>query len=72
MEDDEPSDFIKYQKFEPYMLNVLKNNEYPPDDPETLLAAFKVLWCLNEKLLDPEQKGYIDKELLKTFLEEKG
>jgi hypothetical protein len=54
------------------MLNVLKNNEYPPDDPETLLAAFKVLWCLNEKLLDPEQKGYIDKELLKTFLEEKG
>ena len=34
------------------MLRVLKEGEYKPDDPETLLAAFKIL--------DPEGKGYIE------------
>lgn len=52
IEEDEVSEFIKYEKFEPYMLKVLKEREFEPDDPETLLAAFK--------LLDPENKGYIE------------
>lgn len=43
IEEDEPSEYIKYQKFEPYMMEVLKSNEYDPDDTETLLAAFRIL-----------------------------
>ena len=42
IEDDEPSDYIKYQKFEPYMLKVLKEKEFDPEDTDTLLAAFRV------------------------------
>jgi Ca2+-binding EF-hand superfamily protein len=64
IEEDEPSEYIKYTKFEPYMLKVLKEREYDPDDSETLLAAFK--------LLDPEGKGYIEVDMMKTFLEKEG
>ncbi|EWS71430.1 EF-hand calcium-binding domain protein (macronuclear) [Tetrahymena thermophila SB210] len=64
IEEDEPSEFIKYSKFEPYMLKVLKEREYEPDDPEALLAAFK--------LLDQEGKGYIEIDMMKTFLEKQG
>lgn len=51
LEEDEVSEFIKYEKFEPYMLKVLKEKTFEMDDTETLLAAFK--------LLDVENKGYI-------------
>ena len=43
LEDDEPSDFIKYEKFEPYMLQVLMSNEFEPATAERLLDAFKIL-----------------------------
>ena len=43
LEGDEPSDYIKFEKFEPYMLNVLMTNEYEPNPAEHLLAAFRVL-----------------------------
>ena len=56
LEDDEPSDFIKYNKFETYMIEVLTKNEYEPNPAEHLLAAFKVL--------DPEGKGYIRKDVM--------
>ena len=64
LEGDEPSDFIKYDKFEPYMLNVLMINEYEPNPAEHLLAAFRVL--------DPEGKGYIKKDVMKELLTTKG
>lgn len=52
IEDDEPSDFIKYSKFEPFMLRILKDIDYDPDDPETLMAAFKVIITLIIVFLD--------------------
>ncbi|EGR34667.1 hypothetical protein IMG5_004150 [Ichthyophthirius multifiliis] len=64
IEDDEPSEFIKYSKFETYMLKVLKSREYEPDEPEALLAAFK--------LLDQEGKGYIEIQTMETLLKEQG
>ena len=64
LEGDEPSDFIKYEKFEPYMLQVLQTNEYEPNPAEHLLAAFRVL--------DPEGKGYIQKDVMKELLTTKG
>ena len=30
LEDDEPSDFIKYDKFETYMVGVMQKNEFEP------------------------------------------
>ena len=64
LEGDEPSDYIKYDKFEPYMLDVLMVNEYEPNPAEHLLAAFRVL--------DPEGKGYIKKDVMKELLTTKG
>ena len=67
IEEDEPLESIKYSKFEPYMLRgtilpylVLKEQEFEPDEPETVLAAFR--------LLDPEGKGYIEIEEMKRHL----
>jgi Ca2+-binding EF-hand superfamily protein len=42
----------------------LKDQEFEPDDPETVLAAFR--------LLDPEGKGYIEIEEMKRHLETSG
>ena len=46
------------------MLNVLMINEYEPNPAEHLLAAFRVL--------DPESKGYIKKDVMKELLTTKG
>jgi len=64
LEDDEPSDTIKYEKFEAYLLDVLNKNEYEPNPAEHLIAAFKVL--------DPEGKGYIRKDVMKNLLTTQG
>ena len=56
LEDDEPSDYIKYEKFEPFMLHVLMTNEFEPKTPERLLEAFKIL--------DPQGLGYIRKDVM--------
>ena len=46
------------------MLNVLSTNEYEPNPSEHLLAAFRVL--------DPEGKGFIRKDVMKTLLTTQG
>ena len=43
LEDDEPSDFIKYEKFQQYMLEFMDKNEFEPPQSEQLLAAFRTL-----------------------------
>ena len=43
------------------MLNVLLNNEYEPIERDQLLQAFRVL--------DPEGKGYVKKEVMEYLLE---
>ena len=64
LEDDEPSEYIKYEKFEPYMLDVLMKNEFEPSPAEHLLAAFR---CL-----DPGNTGRIKVEVIKELLTTKG
>ena len=64
LEDDEPSDYIKLTKFEPYMLEVLEKNEFEPSPAEHLLAAFRVL--------DTEGKGRIPFDVLKNLLMNEG
>ena len=46
------------------MLQVLMNNEFEPAPAEHLLAAFRIL--------DPEGKGYIKKDVMKYLLTTKG
>ena len=64
LEEDEPSDFIKYEKFEPYMVEVLMRDEFPPAPAEHLLAAFRTL--------DPANTGRIKKEVIEELLMTKG
>jgi Ca2+-binding EF-hand superfamily protein len=42
------------------MLKVLREKEFEPDEPEILMAAFK--------LLDQEEKGYIEVEVIRNTL----
>jgi hypothetical protein len=42
MQEDEPSTFVTYERFEKKMLEVLFTNEYEPDTDEMLLSAFRV------------------------------
>ncbi len=62
--DDEPSDYIKYEKFEPYMLQVLMTNEFEPASAERLLDAFKIL--------DPQGLGYVRKDVMHQLLTTRG
>ena len=64
LEEDEPSEFIKYEKFEPYMVNVLMQNEFEASPAEHLLAAFR---CL-----DPLNTGRIKVDVIKELLTTKG
>ena len=64
LEEDNPSDFVKYEKFEAYMVPVLMSNEFEPSPPEHLMAAFR---CL-----DPEGKGYVRKDIAMNLLNSKG
>ena len=42
MQDDEPSSFVTFDRFEQKMLELLESDEYAPDSEDTLLAAFRV------------------------------
>jgi calmodulin len=64
IQEDEPTTYVYYEKFEKYMLNAIINNEFEPDDGETLLAAFRIL--------DPEGKGYIEVDTMKKLLMNEG
>ena len=46
------------------MLKVLREKEFEPDEPEILMAAFK--------LLDQEEKGYIEVEVIRNTLQKNG
>lgn len=64
MQEDEPSTFVSYERFEKKMLEVLYTNEYQPDSDETLLSAFRVI--------DSEKKGFIEAESMRELLVTKG
>ncbi|KDO34611.1 hypothetical protein SPRG_00674 [Saprolegnia parasitica CBS 223.65] len=64
MQDDEPSTFVTYEKFEKKMLEVMYSHEYEPDSDEALMAAFRVL--------DPDKKGYLEADVMKELLLTKG
>lgn len=60
IQEDEPLNFVTYEKFEKKMLEVLRDHEYAPDTDDTLLRAFRVL--------DTENRGYIEAETMREIL----
>ena len=64
LEDDEPSQFVKKEKVEAFMVNVLMTNEFEPAPAEHLLAAFRIM--------DPQGTGRIPIDVLRELLTTKG
>jgi len=64
MQEDEPTNYVHYDKFEKFMLNAIISEEFEPDDMETLLAAFR--------FFDQEGRGYIEIDVMKKILKENG
>jgi len=60
IEEEEPTGFINFDRFERMMSRILLENQYPRDSEEKLLRAFRTL--------DPENKGYVEAEKIRTLL----
>ena len=43
MEEEEPTGFVRYEKFEPVLCRILLERRYQPASEEQLLKAFKVI-----------------------------
>ncbi|XP_003385793.1 PREDICTED: EF-hand calcium-binding domain-containing protein 2-like [Amphimedon queenslandica] len=64
IEEEEPTGFILYDKFQPMMARVLIEGRYKPVSEEQLLKAFKVL--------DKDKKSYLTPEQLKEYMTTEG
>ena len=64
MQDDEPTGFISYAKFEKKMLQILASKEWEPDSADLLLQAFRTI--------DHENTGFISAELIEELLTTRG
>uniref|UniRef100_A0A7S4FQB2 EF-hand domain-containing protein n=1 Tax=Eutreptiella gymnastica TaxID=73025 RepID=A0A7S4FQB2_9EUGL len=79
IEEDEPTGFIKYSKFEPLMLDILLTDEYRPTPKDGKEMPSELMVRNSEDLIlqafevfDPEKKGYLDSEQLKELLTSQG
>lgn len=64
MQDDEPSGFVHYDKFEKVMLRLLATKELEPDPQDILLQAFKTI--------DSNNTGHIPADVMEELLTGKG
>ncbi|XP_030055383.1 dynein regulatory complex protein 8 [Microcaecilia unicolor] len=64
VEDEEPTGYIRFEKFLPMMTRVLLERRYRPSTEDVLLRAFEVL--------DQNQKGFLTKEELIKYMTEEG
>lgn len=64
LEEEEPTGFIRYEKFEQLVLRIVKESEYPRDSEERIITAFQTL--------DPEGEGFIRKDELAAILSSQG
>ena len=60
IEEEEPTGFIRFERFERMMTRILLENQYPRDSEDKLLRAFRTL--------DPDNKGYVEAEKVRTLL----
>ncbi|XP_029438861.1 dynein regulatory complex protein 8 isoform X1 [Rhinatrema bivittatum] len=64
VEDEEPTGYIRFEKFLPMMTRVLLERRYRPSTEDVLLRAFEVL--------DQNRKGFLTKEELMKYMTEEG
>ena len=64
MQNDEPTGFVSYARFENKMLELISSRQFEADSSDIMLQAFKVL--------DTEDKGYLTAEVVETILTTKG
>eukprot|EP00112_Aurelia_sp_Birch-Aquarium-sp1_P021577 Seg585.3 transcript_id=Seg585.3/GoldUCD/mRNA.D3Y31 product="Dynein regulatory complex protein 8" protein_id=Seg585.3/GoldUCD/D3Y31 len=64
VEEEEPTGYIRFEKFEPAMMKILLERKYKPANEEQLLKAFSVL--------DQDSKGYLTVEDLQKVMTEEG
>ncbi|XP_027967650.1 dynein regulatory complex protein 8 isoform X3 [Eumetopias jubatus] len=64
VEEEEPTGYIRFEKFLPVMTKVLLERRYRPSPEDTLLRAFEVL--------DPSKRGFLTKEELIKYMTEEG
>jgi Ca2+-binding EF-hand superfamily protein len=64
MQDDEPTNFVSFEKFEKFMLKILATRECEPDSSELLLQAFRTI--------DADNNGYISADVFEALLTSKG
>ncbi len=64
MQDDEPTGFVSYPRFEKKMLQVLASKEWEPDTGDMLLQAFRTI--------DSQNLGYINADVMEELLTSKG
>ncbi|XP_075720586.1 dynein regulatory complex protein 8 isoform X1 [Rhinoderma darwinii] len=64
VEEEEPTGYIRFEKFLPMMTKVLLERKYRPIPEDVLLRAFEVL--------DEKGKGFLTKDELLKFMTEEG
>eukprot|EP00794_Sanderia_malayensis_P017327 gene17327-19060_t len=64
VEEEEPTGYIRFEKFEPVMLKILLERRYKPASEEQLLKAFSVL--------DADTKGFLTVDDLQKHMTEEG
>ncbi|XP_063128225.1 dynein regulatory complex protein 8 isoform X19 [Rattus norvegicus] len=64
VEEEEPTGYIRFEKFIPVMTTVLLEKRYRPIAEDVLLRAFEVL--------DPTKRGFLTKDELVKYMTEEG
>ena len=64
MQNDEPTGFVSYARFEKKMLEILSSKLYEPDTSDIMLQAFRIL--------DSDNNGYLTSEIIESLLTTKG
>ncbi|XP_002740446.1 dynein regulatory complex protein 8-like [Saccoglossus kowalevskii] len=64
MEEEEPTGYIRYDRFLPIMTNVLMERKFKPSPEDQILKAFEVL--------DSEKKGHLTIEEITKYMTEEG
>ncbi|XP_066911928.1 dynein regulatory complex protein 8-like [Clytia hemisphaerica] len=64
VEEEEPTGYIRFEKFEPVMLRILIERKYRPASEEAILKAFEIL--------DTEKKEYLTVDEVQSFMTEEG
>ncbi|EDV19639.1 EF-hand calcium-binding domain-containing protein 2 [Trichoplax sp. H2] len=64
MEEEEPTGYIKYEKFEPVMMKVILERKYKPQSEDILMKALEVL--------DQEHKEHLTIDEITKFMTEYG